>query len=155
MAAFVLNFSWQLRKFAARGAFVGLALLAVVTGEGVRAEEAGKPGLSIELNGLAQSGEACQLTFVSNNALGVDLHGVSLEIVVFDTKSIVRHLTIFDFGALPDGRARVRRFELAKTSCDDIGRILVNGVTGCEGAPEDACGKGLELTNRTSVEFGG
>ncbi len=155
MAAFVEILSWQLRKFAARGAFVGLALLAAATGERARAEEAGKAGLSIELNGLAQSGEACQLTFVSNNTLGSDLQGVSLEIVVFDTKSIVRHLTIFDFGALPEGKARVRRFELPKTACGDIGRILVNGVSGCEGAPEGTCGQGLELTNRTSVEFGG
>jgi len=113
--------------------------------------------LSIELNRLEQAGSACRVTFVAGNALGADLEGMSLEIVIFDDKGLVRRMTLFDFGALPAGRQRVRQFELSDTRCETVTRVLVNGVADCTGANLDkgTCSEALRLTNKTETEFAG
>ena len=151
MALLSAKLSWLLRGIAIPCTFAGLAAL------GSAAQAGDGKTLAVELNALAQTGEACRLTFVSTNGLGTDLEGVSLEIVVFDSDAIVRHLTIFDFGALPAGKPRVRQFELPKTECGRIGRVLVYGVAACsgEGLAEAACEDALSLENRTGIEFSG
>lgn len=115
----------------------------------------GQAVLSVELNSLDQAGPACRVTFVAGNTLGADLEGVSLEVVTFGTEGVVQRMTVFDFGALPAGRERVRQFELSQTECRSIGRILVNGVADCKGGGLDrqACERGLRLSNKTDIEF--
>ena len=70
---------------------------------------------------------------------------------------IVDRLTLFDFQSLPEGRTRVRQFDLDNTRCDSIGRILINGVAACDGeglaGPE--CIDRLTLASRTKAEIAG
>ncbi|SFR12700.1 hypothetical protein [Poseidonocella sedimentorum] len=111
--------------------------------------------LAIEFNSLNQLDGACRLTFLATNATGSDIDGVSLEAVLFTTQGAVERLTIFDLGALPQGRPRVRQFDVPGLSCDAVGQVLVNGLASCEGASltPASCLKSLTLSSRTSAEL--
>ncbi len=118
-------------------------------------EEAGPGGLSIELNAARDGTGGCTLSFVITNGGAEAVEKAVFETVLFDTGGQVDRLTLFDFGALPAGRPRVRQFTLPDTSCGGIGRILVNGVSTCEAARDDACSAGLTLSTRTDIEVVG
>jgi hypothetical protein len=119
--------------------------------------EAPAPALGLELNTVSEAEGACRLTFLAENALGGDLDALVIEAVLFTTQGSVDRLTLFDFGALPAGRPRVRQFDLGGLSCDALGQVLVHGATECAGtglAP-GACIDALRLSTRTSVEVAG
>ncbi|MBF9051742.1 hypothetical protein GTA62_18300 [Roseobacter sp. HKCCD9010] len=108
------------------------------------------PRLALELNRIDQLDAACRLTFLVENALGTDLAALALETVLIDAEGRVDRLTLFEFGALPDGVPRVRQFDVPGLSCDGLGRVLINGVAECSAGA--ACANGLELSTRMNVE---
>lgn len=93
--------------------------------------------LSVELNSAdtseAEGAPACTLSFFAINGLSSDVDGLVLETVIFDTDGKVDRLTLFDLGALPMARPRVRQFAVPGVGCDGIGQILINGVQSCSG----------------------
>lgn len=107
--------------------------------------------LTLELNRLDSVEGACRLTFLAENGSGTDIVSLALETVLIDTDGVVDRLTLFEFGELPAGVPRVRQFDLSDLACADLGRVLVNGVAGCDG-PDD-CGNDLNLLTRTDVEL--
>lgn len=115
------------------------------------------PALGLELNTVSEEEGACRLTFLAENALGADLDALVLEAVLFTAEGSVDRLTLFDFGALPAGRPRVRQFDVGGLSCDALGQVLVNGTTECAGAglAPGACIDALRLSTRTGVEVAG
>jgi hypothetical protein len=119
--------------------------------------EAPAPALGLELNTVSEAEGACRLTFLAENALGADLDALVLEAVLFTPEGTVDRLTLFDFGALPAGRPRVRQFDLGGLSCDALGQVLVNGASECagEGVAPGACIDALRLSTRTDVEVAG
>ena len=108
------------------------------------------PALSLELNRIDPLEDACRLTFMAENGLGADLQGLALETVLIDTDGLVERLTLFEFGALPEGIPRVRQFDLPGLSCEALGRVLINGVAECGGTVD--CAGALKLGTRTEVE---
>lgn len=114
------------------------------------AESAASPRLSLELNRVDALDGACRLTFMAENGLGADLAALALETVLIATDGQVERLTLFEFGALPDGVPRVRQFDVPGLSCEGLGRVLINGVAQCEGA--ETCDGALVLGSRTDVE---
>lgn len=119
--------------------------------------------LSVELNRIdtvqiatVQSDmmqDACRLTFLAQNMLGADIAALALETVLIDVDGRVDRLTLFDFGALPEGIPRVRQFDIPGLACERLGRVLINGVAECSGA--QAFGGALDLGSRTDVEVVG
>ena len=122
------------------------------TSEATQAQEAAR-SLSLELNRIDPLEGACRLTFLAENGLGADLASLSLETVLIDRDGRVERLTLFEFGALPQGVPRVRQFDIAGLACESLGRVLINGVADCSAG--DACAAGLELSSRTDVELVG
>jgi len=120
----------------------------------LHADEAGA-SLSLDLNTAENVDGACRLTFMVENTLTHDLTALAYETVVITTAGEVERLTIFDFGAVPAGRPRVRQFDLTGISCDTIGRLLINGASACAGATPDACIDALKLESRTKQELVG
>ncbi|MBF9030057.1 hypothetical protein HKCCE3408_06595 [Rhodobacterales bacterium HKCCE3408] len=110
--------------------------------------------LGVELNATDPADGACALTFLVTNGLDADIDRAVFEIVLFDTSGTVMQLTLFDFGDLPAGRPRVRQFSVPGISCADIGRVLLNGTTACEGEgiEPDACAATLAPFSRTDIE---
>lgn len=114
--------------------------------------------LDLALNTVsATEAGGCRLTFVIRNDLGTTIENLVAEAVLFDAEGRVATMTLFDFGALPEARPRVRQFDLAGPSCDRIGEILVNGIGTCEGAglAPAACLDGLRLSSDTDIEVTG
>jgi hypothetical protein len=137
-------------------AAMSLALAAPAAGQEAAAPE--PPGLELSLNTIGPvEGGGCRLTFVIRNGLAADLAGMVAEAVLFDGAGHVDRITLFDFGALPAGRPRVRQFDLDGPSCDTLGQVLINGFETCEGeglAP-GACLEGLRLSSETGIEVTG
>jgi hypothetical protein len=106
--------------------------------------------LSIELNRIDPIEGGCRLTFLAQNALGADLQTLSLETVLIDRDGRVERLTLFAFGALPNGIPRVRQFDIQGLACDHLGRVLINGIAECSAGA--ACAEGLRPTSRTEIE---
>jgi hypothetical protein len=139
-----------------------LAASAVVAGLPPASAADGASGdatLGIELNSVSQEGAACRLVFVVENGMGADLSSAVFETVLFDSEGRVVTLTLFDFGALPAGRPRVRQFDLADTACADLGRLLLNDAHACTADGEssgaitpEACAAALRWSSRTGIE---
>jgi hypothetical protein len=126
----------------------------------VKAQEAddATATLAISLNSVsATEAGGCRLSFVIRNDLGADIESLVAEAVLFDGAGRVASMTLFDFGTLPEGRPRVRQFDLAGRGCDGIGGVLVNGIGTCEGdgLTPAACLTGLRLSSETAIEVTG
>lgn len=112
-------------------------------------------GLRLELNTVQTVEAACRLTFVAQNATGTAIDDVSFETVIFDRSGGVVTLALYNFGDLPAGLPRVRRFLVSELGCDKIGRVLINGVNTCVAGGSDSgiCAETLILHSRTDVEL--
>lgn len=110
--------------------------------------------VSIELNAIKEGDNSCSLTFLIINGHDAPIDKAVYETVLFDADGQVDRLTLFDFGALPPGRPRVRQFSVGGMSCANLGQILINGSHTCEanGLEEGACEKDLKFNTRTAVE---
>ena len=117
------------------------------------------PLLFLELNALQTVDQACRLSFIARNETGMDIEKAVFETVIFDADGAVTSLSLFDFRDLPQARPRVRQFELTSTTCDAVGRVLINGASTCTVAGEagseasDLCDRALSLTSRLNVEL--
>jgi hypothetical protein len=124
------------------------AILSAALATGAAAQEEA-PALQVELNRAVAVEGACRLTLVATNRLGADLDQVVFETVLFTRDGAVERLTLLDLGALPAGRPRVREFDMTGLGCDDLGRVLFNGVDTCAGSvDEGACAAGLNIESR-------
>ena len=128
-------------------ALTGLAAMA-------QAQEELSDTVLLELNTAQSQGDACTLTFQIINGYESEIDSLVYETVLFDSEGGVNRLTLFDFGALPPGRPRVRQFSVPGMTCEGLGRILINGAHACEGEGLDAgaCVNGLKLDSRVAIE---
>ncbi|RUU01865.1 hypothetical protein EOD23_20680 [Mesorhizobium sp. USDA-HM6] len=112
--------------------------------------------LSLELNAAQPSDKGCRLTFVVNNALGVDLSKAAFEIALFNEAGVVDRLTVLDFKDLPAGKTKVTRFDLAGADCGKLSRVLINSTTECAGTGVEpaACMRSLKTSTKTGIAFG-
>jgi len=113
--------------------------------------------ISVELNAVKSTDAACTLTFMIINGFEMQIYKLVYETVLFDTDGQVDRLTLFDFGALPSARPRVRQFAVQGTTCEGLGMILINGASTCSGTdlPRGACEAGLITGSRTAIEVQG
>jgi hypothetical protein len=111
----------------------------------------------VELNAIDTIGEGCRLTFVLRNTMAEDIDKLVAETVLFSDDEQVVLLTLFDFGALPVGRPRVRQFQVPERSCDRLGQVLLNGIDTCEvaGSASGMCQQMLGLSSRTRIPVEG
>ncbi len=127
---------------------VRAAILALALALPASAQEG---GVTLDLNRLDDSGGTCRLTFVADNALA-PLSSMVVETVLFDRAGRVAALMLFDFGALPMERRRVRQFDVAGLACADVTQVLVNGVSACSGDTVDAAACAAALVVTGSVD---
>lgn len=108
----------------------------------------------VELNAVKSAETTCTLTFLVLNGHETEISKAVYETVLFNSSGQVDRLTLFDFGALPPGRPRVRQFTVPGLTCENLGRILINGAHACDAAELDAsaCEAGLVVDTRTDIE---
>lgn len=134
---------------------LGLLLGAGLAATAAADEQSG--ALTLELNAAQSSEGACTLTFLIRNDLAAPIEELVFETVLFDADGTVERLTLFDFGALPVARPRVRQFVLRDLTCEALGRVLINGAETCNAPPlgPTACETGLGLSSRSDIEIVG
>lgn len=118
-----------------------------------QAQQSGR--ITLELNTLETVDDACRISFLIRNGHATDIDQAVFEAVLFDTEGQVERLTLFDFGALPASRPRVRQFVVPALACASLGRLMINGADTCtgDGLPEHACTEGLDVSSRTDAEL--
>lgn len=137
---------------------LGLGILATAIAGSIsslHAQETDLTGkISVELNAVQTNDTSCTLTFLIINGLAAPIDKAVYETVLFDKNGQVNRLTLFDFGALPPARPRVRQFAVPQLTCDQLGRVLFNGANICEGdgLAEGICTTGFVPSSRTKVE---
>ncbi|MRG57891.1 hypothetical protein GF108_20205 [Phyllobacterium sp. SYP-B3895] len=147
-------------KFAASLGFSMTAVTAIsllaATGLASGEESTPAPALTLELNALQPSEKGCRLTFVVSNNLKAPLDKAAFEIALFNEANVVDRITVLDFKDLPEGKTKVRRFDLGDTDCTKVTRVLINDATECSGAGIDpkACIRQLKPVTKSSVQFG-
>ncbi len=127
-------------------------LLACVATSVAAQEDAVDPKLIVELNTAETMDTACRLSFMVTNEHPQDIEAVVFETVLFNVDGSVNQLTLFDFGALPSNRPRIRQFDVPGLGCDGLGRLLINGAVTCEAPDAGLCINTLELRTRTQIE---
>lgn len=113
--------------------------------------------LSLELNTATDIDNACRLSFLVRNETQNDIGSFVVETVIFTPDFQVERMTLFDFQAVPQGRPRVRQFDLSGTPCAGIGSLLINGVETCTGesVSAEACQSALSLSSRSDIKVEG
>ncbi|WP_170382170.1 hypothetical protein [Ruegeria atlantica] len=114
-----------------------------------------EPGLMVELNAVQDVEGACRLTFLVENETQASIDSASYQVVIFDASGVFERLTLFGFRELPAGRPRVRQFDVRNITCDNLGRVLINGVSSCivDGSESNICDQTPTLRSRTEVEL--
>ncbi|MCX8279920.1 hypothetical protein OSJ77_06950 [Phyllobacterium sp. 0TCS1.6C] len=114
------------------------------------------PALTLELNALQPSEKGCRLTFVVTNKLGGTLDKAAFEVALFNEAQVVDRITLLDFKDLPDGKTKVRRFDLGEVDCAKVSRVLINDSTECSGQGIDpkACIRQLQPASKSGIQFG-
>lgn len=111
--------------------------------------------VAIELNTLEDRDDACRAYFVMENGTDVDFTELRLDLYIFDTDGGIFRRLLLDPGEVPPGKTRVMLFDATGTTCDGIGRFLLDGVLSCadsQGTRED-CETLLNLSSRLATPF--
>ncbi|MBB2673363.1 UNVERIFIED_ORG: hypothetical protein GGE44_002928 [Rhizobium esperanzae] len=118
-------------------------------------ETAPAASLNVELNALAPSQKGCMMTFVALNQLPAAINKVSFELAFFNDRNAVDRITVLDFRDLPQGKKRVRQFDMPNVKCKSVTRILINDTPVCDGPAAGECMKDLVTRSQISVPFEG
>ncbi|AHG46537.1 hypothetical protein RLEG12_26340 [Rhizobium leguminosarum bv. trifolii CB782] len=137
-------------RFAAVAAGIVMAVSSVA-----QAQDAASAKLDVELNALAPSQKGCMMTFVAENDLQAPINKISFELAFFNDKNAVDRITVLDFRDLPQGKKRVRQFDMPNVKCESVTRILINDTPVCDGPAAGECMKGLVTRSQISVPFEG
>ncbi|MBB3917455.1 hypothetical protein ACVITL_003468 [Rhizobium pisi] len=138
-------------RFAAVAAGLVMAVASVCQAQ----EAAFATSLDVELNALAPSQKGCMMTFVALNNLPAAINKISFELAFFNDRNAVDRITVLDFRDLPQGKKRVRQFDMPNVKCESVTRILINDTPVCDGPAAGECMKGLVTRSQISVPFEG
>ncbi|MBY5334438.1 hypothetical protein HFO99_10900 [Rhizobium leguminosarum] len=137
-------------RFAAVAASMVMAVSSVCQAQNVATAK-----LDVELNALAPSQKGCMMTFVAENNLQAPINKISFELAFFNDRNAVDRITVLDFRDLPQGKKRVRQFDMPNVKCETVTRIIINDTPVCDGPAVGECMKGLVTRSQISVPFEG
>ncbi|WP_420415067.1 hypothetical protein [Roseibium sp.] len=115
----------------------------------------GKIGLELNHVQPNQAG-GCRLSVIATNGLERPIDKLGLELVVFNKDGIIDRLMRLDLRRMSAGKTKVQQFDLTDVPCDGLSRLHINDVLNCVPPAITGvyCPDLLELSNRTSVQFG-
>jgi hypothetical protein len=100
----------------------------------------------VELNTMESAENQCRMTFVVENK-SASLDSLKLDLVVFNTESIVYRRLLTEMGPVRAGRTIVKTYAI-ETKCAQVGSVLVNDIAACTPGDTNACLDGLSLSSR-------
>jgi hypothetical protein len=107
---------------------------------------AADPKVNVELNTLEGTETQCRMTFVIENKSAA-LDSMKLDLVVFNTESVVYRRILTEMGPVRAGRTIVKTFAV-DSKCAQVGAVLVNDISACVPGEPAACLDGLTLSSR-------
>ena len=112
-------------------------------------------GLSLELNKLEDTDDACRAYLVLDNGTAGPVESLRLQLVLFDPEGVITRRLAVQAGPVGAGKTSVRIFDVSGQQCGDIGRILLNDISECEGPDGEIadCADLLEVSSRADVPF--
>jgi hypothetical protein len=110
------------------------------------AAHAAEQNVRVELNTMESTDTQCRMTFVVENK-SASLDSLKLDLVVFNTESIVYRRLLTEMGPVRSGRTIVKTYAI-DTKCAQVGAVLVNDIAACTPGDTNACLDGLNLTSR-------
>jgi hypothetical protein len=132
-------------------------LAALVHAEDAPATEgsAAGDGITLELNKLEKSDKGCRAYVVVTNPTQTSYDAFRLDLVLFQTDGIIGRRFALDLAPVRPDKSTVKLFDLDGTSCESIGKFLVNDVMECKasGAPVQDCLARLKVKTLTKVEI--
>jgi hypothetical protein len=133
-----------------------LALSLLVLAPALAQEAAPAPGLALELNAVQPSDSGCRITFLATNSYDVEIARAAIETALFSADGTIDRIVTLDFKALAPGKTKVLQFGLNDLDCANLGRVLINDITACdgEGLAPDTCLDALGVSARPDIEFG-
>jgi hypothetical protein len=133
-----------------------LALSLLVLAPALAQEAAPAPGLALELNAVQPSDSGCRITFLATNSYDVEIARAAIETALFSADGTIDRIVTLDFKALAPGKTKVLQFGLNNLDCANLGRVLINDITACdgEGLAPDTCLDALAVSARPDIEFG-
>jgi len=146
----------------AAGRFAGAMLAAMailLTGPAmVMAEETegeAEGEVAIELNKLEPKGSDCRAYFVINNKSDKAYDTLKLDFILFRPDGIIDQRFAVQLAPIKAKKRTVKLFDVANTSCDDVGSFLINDAMECKAGSEEIsdCLQGLSVSSRTDNEL--
>ncbi|WP_245409341.1 hypothetical protein [Methyloceanibacter sp. wino2] len=120
--------------------------------DAVAAAEQGDGGsVAIELNKLEPKGSDCRAYFVIDNKGDKTYEALKLDLILFRPDGIIDQRFAVELAPLKGKKRTVKLFDVANTSCDDVGSFLINDVMECKAGSEDVadCLEDLAVSSRT------
>ncbi|MFD2112006.1 Tat pathway signal sequence domain protein [Thiorhodococcus fuscus] len=116
---------------------------------------AAEGALKVELNKLEAHENACVTYLVFGNQTSTDFTSLQLELVLFDDQGFILQRLALEAAPIAAGKTSVKLFEVPKTGCEQLGRILINDVGACAdtaGTRTD-CLQRIEPTSRITTQL--
>ncbi len=136
------------------GLVVGLAAAALAGATSSMAQPA-PAEIDVELNKLEPVDNACRIYLVLQNHTADSYDKLALELVSFGPDGLVGQRLAIDVAPLRAGKTTVKLFDLPRTNCGQVARLLVNDVSTCsaQGAAIENCLDRLKVSTRAAAEL--
>ncbi len=125
--------------------------VATVSMTGPAPVAAAEGSVAIELNKLEPKGSDCRAYFVIDNKSETAYETLKLDFILFRSDGIIDQRFAVELAPLKPKKRTVKLFDVANTSCDDVGSFLINDVMECRAGSEDVsdCLQNLTVSSRT------
>jgi len=122
---------------------------------GTAVASARKMPLRLELNAVTQADKTCRLSFRITNNMKASVEDMALELVLFDWNGATERFVVVRTGAIPEGRSRVRQYDMPDLDCTLLGNVLLNDISECTGPGLDAklCLDQVAVASRAAATF--
>jgi hypothetical protein len=141
--------SWQRRHMTRLSAT--LTALALST----CAASAEEGSIAIELNKLEAHENDCRAYFVIDNKNDTTYEMLKLDLVLFRPDGVIGQRFAVELAPLKAKKRTVKLFDVADTSCDEVGSFLINDVMECKTSTGDVtdCLQAISASSRTDNEL--
>ena len=111
--------------------------------------------VSVELNKLEPSGDACRAYLVLENGTDRAFETLKLDLVMFDMDGIDAKRLAVETAPLPAGKTSLKVFDIEGLACERLGRLLLNDVLACADASgvQEGCQALVSPSARGATEF--
>lgn len=130
-----------------------LAAALLLSGLGTAAAEEGN--IAVELNKLEAHNNDCRAYFVIENKNDKTYDALKLDLVLFRPDGVIGQRFAVDLAPLKAKKRSVKLFDVADTSCDDVGSFLINDVMECKTDSGDVsdCLQEISVSSRTEHQL--